>query len=248
MKIALIGYGSTGKAVHEATKFHSAIEITCIHASKNPISENEVVEADVIVDFSIPNAVLHNVKTAAFHKKSIVIGTTGWHNELQTVKNIVNEAQIGCIYGSNFSIGANLIFEITRFAAKIIEKANGYDVGILETHHRNKIDSPSGTAIKIAKIIMKEMAAKTEINSGNPEDRIKKNELQISSSRIGSVYGQHQTVFDCEYDTITISHTAKSRLGFASGALKAAEWIRNKRGMFDFSENFMSILNINVVK
>ncbi|GAB1430169.1 4-hydroxy-tetrahydrodipicolinate reductase [Ignavibacteria bacterium] len=241
MKIALIGCGSTGKEIIETANVRND-EIVRVFTSGMPVTPYNRVEADVFIDFSTSAAVLHNVQTAAVLGVPIVIGTTGWHNKAAEVRKIIEDSGIGCVYGSNFSLGANLMFSIARYAASLAQAVGGYDAGIYEAHHKGKADSPSGTALTLAESIMKELSWKKEIVAGNLGRAVQQQELHIGSLRVGSIFGQHSAIFDADSDTLEITHTAKNRKGFALGALQAAEWITNKKGMYNFSEYFLTII------
>lgn len=242
MKIALIGCGSTGKEIVAAAEVLQ-YEITSIFSSTAPISPDDRVEADVLIDFSKSAAVLHNVQAAATLGLPIVIGTTGWQDNFAEVRKIIEIGGIGCVFGSNFSLGANLMFTIVRYAASLAQTIGGYDVGIYEAHHKGKADSPSGTALTLAANIMKEMPQKKEVATGNIGRVMQQHELHIGSLRMGNIFGKHSAIFDGESDTLEIIHTAKNRKGFAFGALHAAEWIIGKTGMYDFSEHFQIIMD-----
>lgn len=241
MKIALVGYGSTGKAI-----FQTAPDVGCvvseIFTSENKFTSALHSDADVIIDFSVASETIENVKKAAEFGKNIVIGTTGWYDNLETVQSIVEDSSIGCVYGSNFSIGANLFFRIVAESVAFIDASALFDISISEVHHRLKADSPSGTALTLAHLILERAASKKSITPGNLNRVIEPQELHISSLRHGTVFGKHTVSFDGVSDTIELSHTAKSRNGFASGALSAAKWIVGKKGIYNFSELFLTMI------
>ncbi len=242
MKIALIGYGATGKVISQLAPELGA-EISELFTSEHKFTDSSNVEADVIIDFSTASAVVGNVEKAAEYGKSIVIGATGWNNSLGEVKSIVDNSGIGCVFGANFSVGANLFFRIVRESCSIIESAGNFDISISEVHHRFKADSPSGTALRLAHIILERSASKKSISTGNLNRKIESDELHISSLRYGAVPGKHIVSFDGETDTIELTHSAKNRNGFASGAMLAASWIAGKKGIYDFSEHFLLMVS-----
>ncbi len=231
-KIALIGYGKMGKEIE-----HLAIEkgfiLTDIFDIDKPLVLGKNYDFDVAIEFTTPTAVFENIKTIAKMKKNIVVGTTGWYDRLEEAKRIVEQEQIGLIYSPNFSVGIQILLKTVEQISKFINSINNYDILIEEIHHRHKKDAPSGTALLIAKKILENIKSKERITT-NPLD-VDENSLQISSLRFGEVFGVHKILFDSEFDTIEITHTAKNRKGFALGALLAAVWIHNQKGFFEFS-------------
>ncbi len=220
MKITLLGYGKMGHLIHEvAEKRHHQVII-----AKRNTTEADIAAADVCIDFSHPDAVLEHVRTVAAHKKPMVIGTTGWDEHLDTVEALVKEAGIGVVYGSNFSIGVNLFFKLATAAGELLNRFPQYHAGLYEEHHRSKVDSPSGTAKAIADIL----------TTSCPD--IIDAPVAIASLRCGSIPGTHTLVFDSPCDTITMTHTARNRSGFAEGAVTAAEWVVKQSGFHLFSD------------
>ena len=173
-----------------------------------------------MVDFTTPQAVLRNIAACVEARTSMVVGTTGWYGELPRIKTLVEQSGIGVVFAANFSIGVNLFFDIVRAAAPAVRY--GYQGRILEKHHVQKKDAPSGTAMAIRNVIRDAAQA----------------ELPIESLREGDVVGLHQVTFESGADTITLVHDAKSRRGFAEGAVRAAEWLQGKRGFYDFKDIF----------
>lgn len=230
-KLALIGYGKMGKEIELVAKDRGFI-ITDIFEIDNPINTSHKYDFDVAIEFTTPSSVVQNIEKVAELGKNIVVGTTGWYDKLQDVKKIVEESQIGLIYSPNFSVGIHIILKIIEEAAKIINQINNYDILIEETHHRHKKDAPSGTSLKIADKIIKNFKAKERIVT-NPKE-VDKESIQIASLRIGEVFGVHRVIFDSEFDTLEIVHSAKTRKCFAIGALLAAEWIHNRKGFYEF--------------
>lgn len=212
MKIALIGYGKMGHEVESLIKESGAHEVVSLK------------EADVAIDFTSPEIVIETIKKVAAMGQNMVIGTTGWYDRIDKVKWLVKKSKIGLIYGSNFSIGANIFFQIVGFASSLFAKFGNYDVAGYEIHHTAKKDSPSGTAKKLAEIIMKNFP--------------KKKELNFAALRTGRFFGYHEVIFDSVADEIKLSHSAHSRRGFAEGAILAAEFIKGKKGFYSFDEVF----------
>src|SRR4051812_15564367 len=218
MKIALLGYGKMGRMVEEAAS-RRQIEVVCVI---DPLagSRGQIEDADVCIDFSEPTAVIDNLKRVAAAGRAMVVGTTGWYDRIEEVRRIVDMGQIGFVYGSNFSIGVNLMFKIARYSARLFSRFNSHEPFLTEAHHQFKKDAPSGTAI----FLKREVEAVT------------KRDVPITSLRAGFIPGTHTVGFDSEADTLAITHTARSRAGFADGAIVAAEWIATRRGFYEFSE------------
>ncbi len=217
IKIALIGYGKMGKEIEALCRDSEIFEIVSV-SYKNKDDELDfsgIAKADVAIDFTSKDVVLKNIEEVAKLGKNMVVGTTGWSDSLDEVKRIVEKNKIGFIYSPNFSVGVNIFFKMIDFASKLFTKLPEYDVYGLEIHHKMKLDSPSGTALKIA-------------------NKIKG--LNFTSIRAGRNPGFHEVVFDSQADGITLSHQAYNRVGFAKGALMAAEFIKNKKGMYSFED------------
>ncbi|MBV9496419.1 MAG: 4-hydroxy-tetrahydrodipicolinate reductase [Acidobacteria bacterium] len=210
MKLALHGYGKMGHAI-EKVAVEMGHEIVVIPDG-----------AEVLIDFSHADAVEEAVELAAEAGIDLVIGTTGWHDRLDDVRKRVEEANIGCVYASNFSPGANVVFALARRAGELIAKFPQYAVGMEERHHAQKKDAPSGTALKIA----------SEVNAGSGGKFVP----MIAASRVGSEFGLHTLFFDSPDDLIEISHRARGREGFARGAVVAAELVRGRKGLIRFDE------------
>lgn len=220
MKIALFGYGKMGRMIEEAAARHH-LDVVCII---DPIAggRGELADADVGIDFTQPDAVIKNVKLCAEAKKPMVVGTTGWYDKLDEVRSIVETSDIGLIYGSNFSIGVNLMFKLVQRAGELFKSFESYDPFLEEAHHKFKLDAPSGTAHTLKQIVERELGR----------------EVPTASTRAGYIPGTHTVGFDSEVDTLTITHTARSRAGFAEGAIVAAQWIVERKGFHEFSQIF----------
>jgi 4-hydroxy-tetrahydrodipicolinate reductase len=245
MKIALLGYGKMGKEVEAAAREMGHSVAGKFHGDRM-ISPDTLREsgADVVIDFTQPSAVLTNVRVCAKAGIPIVIGTTGWDTEREKVKAMVAESGIGCIAGANFSVGVNLFLEIVRNAARLISAAN-YDVYITEAHHRTKKDFPSGTALRLSEAVLAGMKSKSRVASGLKQgEGVAADTLVVSSVRAGVITGTHTVGFDSEEDSIELTHTAKSRKGFATGSIRAAEWILKRKGYFTFEEHIADILEM----
>lgn len=233
MNVILIGYGKMGKAIDRLIKEDKSINVFRIIDEKNPLSKNDdLADVDVAIDFSEPKCVLNNVKILADKRVNCVLGTTGWYDNMEKMKEIVKSGGIGLVWDSNFSVGVNLFFEITKKAAYLFNRFKEYDISIHEVHHKAKKDSPSGTAIVLGNMILENNSNKNKINTSISAGQIEEEALSISSSRFGSVFGEHSIYFDSPEDIIELKHSAKGRDGFAKGAILAAKWIKGKTGIY----------------
>lgn len=231
MKIALIGYGKMGRLIDKIAQQKAH---TIVSRMSRKVDHQALQDADICIDFSHPEAVLDNILHAATRGKNIVVGTTGWYDQLDTARKIVEKYGIGLFYAPNFSIGIHLFLKIVADAARLLD-ATEYDVGIVEEHHNKKADSPSGTGLALAQTLMNHMKRKTEVVK-EIDGPIASHQLQISSLRCGSIPGTHHVHFDSPCDTITLTHQARSREGFASGAVTAAEWLIGKKGFYTIED------------
>jgi len=180
--------------------------------------------------------VVNNIKQTPALGKNMVIGTTGWYDQMDDVQQVVAANGVGLIWSGNFSIGVNALFAIVSYAAKIFNNLPDYDVLGHEFHHKNKADSPSGTATMLTNILLENISRKQKPVYRMLDRKIEPDELHFSSSRGGAIPGTHMVMFDSLVDTIEIKHTARGREGFASGALMAAEFIENKTGFFNIDD------------
>jgi 4-hydroxy-tetrahydrodipicolinate reductase len=233
MRIALLGYGKMGKMVEEIAlrKEWEVGPKLDIHDNVDGggITAASMEGVDVAIEFSQPESVLVNIEAAARAGVAIVVGTTGWSDQRDKVEKLVKESGIGLIYGANFSLGMNLFFEIVAHASHLIGMMPQYDAFISEEHHRAKKDAPSGTALNLLDVMRPHL--------NNPD-------LNIACVRAGSIPGTHVIGFDSVADTILLEHRARSRQGFAEGSILAAQWIANKKGMYDFRQVFRDIVGI----
>lgn len=240
MKIALVGFGNMGQEIEKL--INESGEHQIVSKSLTGIDRQWDLEgikkADVVIDFTHPSVILENIKKVAGIGKNMVVGTTGWYDRLDEVKQIVKKNRIGLIYAHNFSVGANIFFKIVENASGLFAKFGKYDVYGLEVHHSGKKDSPSGTAIKIAQQILQNFPAKSKIQPDKLDRQIKTNELHFASVRGGRNPGFHQVVFDSIADSVTLTHQAHNRSGFAQGAILAAEFIKKKKGFYNFDQVF----------
>lgn len=247
LKLTLIGYGQMGKMLEQlAPEMDMEIVSIIDPVQGNEICEETVSEADVCIDFTLPDSVLSNIKKLAELNKTMVVGTTGWHHKLDDVTEMVNQTGVGFIHGSNFSPGMNMFFQVVKQAAMMFNNLDDYDVYGLEYHHKRKIDSPSGTAKVLSDIILNNVDRKTEAQFDKLDRKVKPEEFHLASVRAGEIPGTHIIGFDTEADSIELKHTARNRNGLAKGALLAAKWIADKKGVYDFSESFEQIIQKSV--
>ncbi|HZV11636.1 MAG TPA: 4-hydroxy-tetrahydrodipicolinate reductase [Candidatus Kapabacteria bacterium] len=244
MRIAIIGHGKMGKEI-ERLAAGMGVTSFVIFNRQNPLSDDRADLFDVAIDFSLPFAVVSNVEWLAQRGKQVVVGTTGWNEQLNTIKSIVTKYQTGLIHSPNFSIGVYLFSQIVRDAAKKFHLFDEYDIAVHETHHRNKADAPSGTALRIGEVILDEWEKKKSLYTESLHGKIPPDALQITALRVGEAVGEHTVQIDSAADTIELRHTARNRSGFAIGALRAAQWITNKQGVFTMDDMMNDLLGTN---
>jgi 4-hydroxy-tetrahydrodipicolinate reductase len=244
MKIALIGYGKMGKAIEKQALekgYLVSVKIDPLFHDYNDTCNKSLQNVDLCIDFSAPNAVLKNIENAAKLSIPIVIGTTGWYDQIDEAKAIISRYNSAALWSPNFSLGVNLFLKIVQEACKIVNGFDDYDVSGFEIHHNQKCDSPSGTAMAIANRIIENITQKDTIVYDTLNRKINTNELHFTSLRVGKVPGTHQVIFDSLQDSITLTHEARNREGFAEGSLIAGEWLLGKKGFFQFQDiiNFL---------
>ena len=232
MKIALLGYGKMGKII-ERVAIDRGHSITLKADSKT--KELDFTDSDVAIDFSLPSTAVSNIKNAIDAKVPVISGTTGWQEYYDDIVDYCNSNNSAFLYASNFSLSVNIFFEVNRVLAKLITKYSDYKLDIEEIHHTQKLDAPSGTAISLANdIILNSDYKNWTLDNPNSD------EIKIKAKRIVDVPGTHVINYNSEVDAIEIKHTAHNREGFAMGAVIAAEWIADKKGVVTMKE----VLNI----
>jgi 4-hydroxy-tetrahydrodipicolinate reductase len=234
MKIALIGYGKMGKAIEEIAlqKGHEIVLKIDLN-NLNEFNQENLSKADVAIEFTSPHTAFDNVKKCIDFEVPVICGSTGWLEKWNEIENFCKEKNGTFLYASNFSIGVNLFFELNTYLAKLMNKYTDYDVSITEIHHTQKKDAPSGTAITLAEQILANNSLKEKWINESSE---KKNELAIISERIDPAPGTHTIRYSSIIDDIEITHTAHNRIGFASGAVLAAEFVVGKKGIFTMKD------------
>jgi 4-hydroxy-tetrahydrodipicolinate reductase len=221
VKILVLGRGKTGALVAEVARDRGH-EVSSLGSQENQdgrgLTLDVLKQTDVVTDFTTPHAVIPNIIRCAEARVPMVVGTTGWHQHLEKVRELVRERNAALLYGSNFSVGMNFFFKAVQAMAPILK--SNYRGNIVERHHVHKKDKPSGTAVTLQTILESGSGAKVE----------------VASVREGETVGMHLVMLDSANDTILLTHDAKSRLGFAEGAVRAAEWIKGKTGFYEFPE------------
>ena len=234
MKIALLGYGKMGKMIDEIANKSGYEIVATINSTSTAYELSKGIEmADVVIEFSRPDSAYLNISNALMANTPVVSGTTGMGNKLQSLKTLALEMNSALFYSSNFSVGMYIFTQINQELARFMNAFNEYEVSMIERHHKYKIDSPSGTAIDLANAIIDQS---DRLSEWSLEDSIMDHQLQIKSIRKGGIIGDHQIIYDSAVDSIQIAHHAKTRFGFAMGALRAAEFIIGKTGCFGMQD------------
>ena len=236
-KIALIGYGKMGRRIGELAleQGHSIVIIdrSAKEADFKKVSKAALKDVWVAIDFSAPEGLISNLSIILSEKVPLVIGTTGWNQDLKKVETLVKKANGHVLWGANFSVGMNLFMKIVQESARLISQFDQYEVAGFEVHHSAKKDNPSGTALKLAHMV----ASEYQKNSKN------KKPVEFSGVRVGKEPGTHTLLFDSAIDTLELTHRARSRDGFAQGALLGAAWIQEqKTGLYSFENHFEDMI------
>jgi 4-hydroxy-tetrahydrodipicolinate reductase len=227
MNLLLLGRGKTGSLVAEAAterKHHVRVAGSKENPACAALAPEKLHDIDTVIDFTTPHVVINHIEAVIKAGKNMVVGTTGWYEQIPRIRTLVEQHQTGFLYAGNFSIGVNLFYEVARAAAAALH--HDYSGQIFERHHATKKDAPSGTA----------MALQHVIREATNQSGFKKKDLEITSFREGEVIGLHEVVFESPADRIYLCHDAKSRRGFAEGAVRAAEWLATKKGFYDFKD------------
>ena len=233
MKIALFGYGKMGKEIEQIALQRGHEIVLKIKGTE----EYDISQADIAIDFSVPNAALSNIVSCFKNNVPVISGTTGWLDDFDKAIDVCKENNGSFIYASNFSIGVNIFFELNKQLAKMMNSQKEYSINVEEIHHTKKLDTPSGTAITLAEGIINNTSKRdwqlkeTQVNAGT---------IPIEAKRILDVPGTHIISYESQIDSIEIKHTAHNRKGFALGAIIAAEWLNNKIGIYTMKD----VLNI----
>ena len=238
MKLALVGYGKMGRAVEKVAieRGHEVVARIDPTLDTHDIGAETLEGADVAIEFTVSDAAVDNITALAAAGVDTVVGTTGWHERLGEAAAAVKGAETGMIHAVNFSLGVHLFLRLARMAAKMADGLSEYDVHVREAHHRQKIDHPSGTAIRLADILIEELARKecwsATLPDGSPDPQV----LYVASERVGDMAGSHVVGLEGPDDRIELRHEARTRMGFARGAVTAAEWIEGRPGVWTLDD------------
>lgn len=239
MDIALVGTGRMGQAV-EAVAAERGHDVVACFDSETPLldarSPDALNGAVVCIDFSVPEAALDHLHRYAFWGVDAVMGTTGWADDADRVAEWVEEGQNAVLHAPNFSLGVALVERALRAMLPLLNQLDDYDALVHEVHHTGKVDSPSGTALRLAEVLLAGLSRKNRIEVETQHGVIDAEALHVTSTRAGHVFGEHMVGFDSAVDRITITHSAKDRRAFAVGAVRAAEWIPGRRGLFTLED------------
>jgi 4-hydroxy-tetrahydrodipicolinate reductase len=225
MKLLILGRGKTGSLVAEVARQRGhdvRVAGSAENAGCEALAPERLRDIDAVIDFTTPSCVVGHIEACVSAGKNIVVGTTGWHGEVDRIRKLVESRGTGFVYAANFSVGVNLFLDVARAAAAALR--HDYSGQIFERHHVHKKDAPSGTAIAIQRVIRE------------ARGKDKEKDLEITSFREGEVVGMHEVVLESSADRIYLCHDAKSRQGFADGAVRAAEWLAGKKGFYDFKD------------
>ena len=247
MRIAIVGYGSMGREVEKVIlerghQVAARVDPAQAWVDGAHLTEEMAQRSDMAIEFSHAEAVLENARAYARFGLSAVTGTTGWYAKLEDVRSIIGASKTAYLYGSNFSIGAHLFFALVAAAAELANSCPEYDIMGWEVHHKRKKDSPSGTALTIARIITGQNERKKKVVTERLDRAPAADELHFASVRGGEVPGTHTVLLDSVFDTIELTHRARTRGGLALGAVRAAEWLAGKHGVFEVNDFIQSLL------
>lgn len=234
MKIAIVGYGKMGQAIEKAAHERGHTVSVIIDTDNQHFFESqELKNADAAIEFTTPKAAFGNYQKLFALDLPVVSGTTGWLEHRKEVERLCSQEGKTFFYAPNFNLGVNIFFEVSRRLAELMNRIEGYSTTIEEVHHIHKQDAPSGTAIKLAEILTQNLTGKNGWSKGATD---KQEKIPVFSQRTGAVPGTHTLTFDSEMDTLSIRHEAKSRKGFAMGAILAAEFVKDKTGFYTMQD------------
>ena len=238
MQLALVGTGQMGRAVAEEadTGPHTVVSR---FDSDRPFLEaprSALTDADVAIDFSLPDLARPHLRRYCEWRLPVVMGTTGWYDALDEVHSLVQRHDASVLYAPNFSIGVAVLSRALDQVTSLMDELDDYDAFVRELHHTKKADSPSGTARMLGEQIVDGLARKDHVESEAQHQRIDPSAVHVSSTRAGTTFGEHTVGFDSPFDRVALRHRAKNRRGFAVGALRAAEWLRGRTGLFTLDD------------
>lgn len=235
MKIALFGYGKMGKVI-EKIALERGHEITARVSSAQPKEGFDLSTTDVVIEFSRPESAVENISYCLNNNLPVIVGTTGWYDNFDKLSQLCQQKNGAFIWATNFSLGVNIFFELNKQLARIMNQQSAYEAEVVEIHHTEKLDAPSGTGISICEGIIEETDKYAQWENVKKSQIEKDQTLSIESLRLPKVPGTHEVKWSSEIDTIEIKHTAHNREGFGLGAVVAAEWILNKQGIFTMQD------------
>lgn len=241
MKIALIGNGRMGREVERLAREEGHDIVAVLHPSaadpgRRVVTPENLVPAEVCVDFSIADAALDHVRAACRAGVPLVSGVTGWDDRLDEARELVEQAGVGMVHAPNFALGVQAMLDLVARAAALLGDRPGADVSVFERHHRGKADAPSGTARRLAETLLAALASKTRVIEGSPPGAPAPGDLRVVSERVGAEPGTHTVTFDLGDETLELRHAARGRSVFARGALLAAQWLPGRPGLHTFDE------------
>lgn len=239
MKIALVGTGRMGKAVEAVAtaRGHAIVaRFNSLHPLASAPGRAAMAGAEVAIDFSLPSLVVDHVRRYCAWRLPAVIGATGWYEALPDVEAMVASGAAPVLYAPNFSLGVAVLNHALRAVGPILDRLPEFDVALHEVHHNSKVDRPSGTALALAGTLVDGLERKKHLETAPPDGMVDPAALLVTSSRIGSVFGEHAVIVDSPFDQIVLSHAAKNRQGFALGAVKAAEWLPGQKGLLTLAD------------
>jgi 4-hydroxy-tetrahydrodipicolinate reductase len=238
MNIALVGTGQMGRTIADLAPEHDH-RIVATFDSARPLADaspDALADADVAIDFSLPSVALDHIDRYCQWQQPAVVGTTGWYNALDDVAQQVRAHEATLLYAANFSLGIALLRRAVQAAAPLLNALPDFDAFVHETHHTKKVDSPSGTARVLGEDLLNALDRKTHLEIETQHERIDPEALHVTATRAGHVFGEHTVGLDGPHDHLTLSHRAKGRAGFAVGAVRAAEWLRGRTGLFTLDD------------
>lgn len=240
MRMAIIGYGRMGRAVEAVAEAHGHEIVARLDIGDNPVggvlTRERLGSAEVAIEFTTAEAAPRNIEGLAACGVNAVVGTTGWYDRLGDVSSTVRRMGAGLIYAPNFSLGTQVFFRLAALAAELADRLSGYDAYVLEAHHRHKRDHPSGTAAKVADLLVSALSSKTRWEAGPGDGPIDPTVVQVTSVRAGEIPGTHVVGLEGPHDRLELKHEARARTGFAEGAVRAAEWVRGRQGVFTLED------------
>ncbi|XOV67973.1 MAG: 4-hydroxy-tetrahydrodipicolinate reductase [Fluviicola sp.] len=236
MNIALIGYGKMGRVIESIAEERGHTIVAKVN-SEFTIEQVNFSQVDVAIEFTAPELAVKHIHHCVDHQTPVVVGTTAWGAQLDEVTEYVNSHDGALLHASNFSIGVNIFFDINRRLASLMEPHTNYEASMEETHHTQKLDAPSGTAITLANDMMFENKNLSSwVHAEEKTPKVNRGQIALTSFRKEGIPGTHQIQYQSEIDTIEIKHTAHNRKGFALGSVVAAEWLFHKKGVFTMKD------------